>query len=81
MILRLFKNYRPFSFFTLIAALCIIVMVAILIPLVIIPYSETGLVEKFPTLIVCGFIGMAALLSFYAGLILTHDRSKGTEGI
>ena len=76
LILRLFKNYRPFSFFTLLAALCIIVMAAILIPLVIIPYAETGLVEKFPTLIVCGFIGMAALLSFYAGLILNTIVQK-----
>lgn len=75
-ILRLFKNYRPFSFFTLIAVICMAVSFAILIPEVLIPFARTGLVEKFPTLIVCGFVIVAALLSFYAGLILNTIVQK-----
>jgi len=31
---------------------------------------ETGLVPKFPTLIACGFAGLAALQSLFAGLVL-----------
>jgi len=76
MVMRLFKNYRPFRFFTLLTVICIAVAFAILIPTVLIPYAKTGLVEKFPTLIVCGFIIIAALLSFYAGLILNTIIQK-----
>jgi glycosyltransferase involved in cell wall biosynthesis len=76
MIMRLFKNYRPFSFFTLLTFICIAAAFAILIPAVLIPYAQTGLVENFPTLIVCGFIIVAALLSFYAGLILNTIIQK-----
>lgn len=76
MILRLFKNYRPFSFFTLLTTICIAGAFSILIPTVLIPYAKTGLVEKFPTLIVCGFIIVAGLLSFFAGLILNTIIQK-----
>ena len=76
MIIRLFKNYRPFSFFTILSVICIVAMLAILIPVVLIPYAKTGMVENFPTLIVCGFIGVAALLSFYTGLVLNTIVQK-----
>ena len=33
-------------------------------------YAETGLVERFPTMIVCGFVVLAAIISFFAGMIL-----------
>jgi hypothetical protein len=35
-------------------------------------YIRTGLVLKFPTLIVCGFVCLAAIQSFFAGLILNN---------
>ncbi len=76
MIMRLFKNYRPYGFFTLITIICIVIAFSILIPTVLIPYAKTGLVEKFPTLIVCGFIIVAGLLSFFAGLILNTIIQK-----
>jgi len=41
-----------------------------------VPYRQTGLVEHFPTLIVCGFVAMAALISFFCGLILDAIRLK-----
>ena len=37
---------------------------------VLIEYIDTGLVMRFPTLIVCGFVVIAAFLSYTAGLIL-----------
>jgi hypothetical protein len=35
-----------------------------------IDYAKTGLVDRFPTLIVCGFVVLAAIVSFFAGMIL-----------
>ena len=68
-IFRMFRQYRPFAFFGLLALLLFIIAVGFFIP-VGIEYVETGLVPKFPTLIACGFAGLAALQSLFAGLIL-----------
>ena len=51
------------------ALLLFVIAVGFFIP-VGIEYVETGLVPKFPTLIACGFAGLAALQSLFAGLIL-----------
>ncbi len=69
-ILRLYKNYRPFAFFTALAALLALVSVAFFIP-VLAEYLRTGLVPRFPTLIVCGCGMVAALLLFVSGVILS----------
>ena len=74
-ILRMFKTYRPAGFFGSIAALLAIISIAFFIP-VLIAYSQTGLVLRFPTLIVCGFVMIAALLSFFAGQILETIHQK-----
>ena len=39
-------------------------------------YLETGLVERFPTLIVCGIVMVMALLLFVAGVVLASLRDK-----
>lgn len=75
MIGKMFRLYRPFGFYTAIAVLLAVVSTLFLIP-VIAEYRETGLVERFPTLIVCCFTYLAALLSMYAGGILHALRSK-----
>ena len=72
-IFRMFRQYRPFAFFGLLALLLFVIAVGFFIP-VGIEYVETGLVPKFPTLIACGFAGLAALQSLFAGLIL-HNLS------
>lgn len=69
-IISLWKNYRPFHFFSILTLLLIILDTIIFIPTVLIPYMYTGLVENFPTLIVCGFIMMAALIAFFNGMVL-----------
>lgn len=74
-ILRLFRNYQPFKFFSLISLLLMIVAVIFFIP-VLTSYWATGLVARFPTLIVCGFVFLAALQSFFAGLILSNNAVK-----
>ncbi len=68
-IVRLFRNYRPFSFFSSIAFLLAAISVLFAVP-VFVEYIETGLVPRFPTLIVCGFVMMAAIQSFFSGMLL-----------
>ena len=75
-IFNLFRNYKPLSFFSIVAAILVIVDLLVFIPAVLIPYYHTGLVERFPTLIVCGFIGLAAVLSVFNGMILDAIRMK-----
>lgn len=73
--LQLYKNYRPMRFFGLLGFLMILVAAALFVP-VGLAYLQTGLVLRFPTLIVCGFIVMAGLLSFFAGMILEVMAAK-----
>lgn len=77
-ILNLYKNYKPFSFFSLLSAVLVLLGVGFLIP-VIADYIETGLVPKFPTLIVCCFVLVAALQSFFAGLVLQSIEQKNKQ--
>ncbi len=68
-IFRLYKNYRPLGFFGGISAVLLIISAAMFIPILII-FLDTGLVPNFPTLITSGFIALAAIVSFFSGLIL-----------
>lgn len=77
-ILNLYKSYKPFSFFSLLSGILVVLGVGFLIP-VIIEYVETGLVPKFPTLIVCCFVLVAALQSFFAGLVLQSMEQKNKQ--
>ena len=69
LIATLFKEYKPFFFFNIVAILLAIISLIFVVP-VFQEYFETGLVERFPTLIVGGFIMIAAILSFICGVIL-----------
>ena len=77
-IFRLYKNYRPMGFFGGMAAIMTVVAVGLFIP-ILMKYIHTGLVPNFPTLIVCGFIEMAAIISFFAGLILATIVEKDRQ--
>lgn len=74
-ILNLYKNYKPFTFFGLISLFMTLLSVGFFIP-VFNEYLQTGLVPKFPTLIVCGVVLMLAALFFIAGIILSTLRAK-----
>ena len=74
-IVRLYKDYKPLGFFTLLAAFLAVVAALFFVP-VFVEYLKTGLVLKFPTLIVCGFVMLAAIQSFFAGLILSNMAMK-----
>ncbi len=74
-IARLYKDYKPLGFFSLLALFLTVVAIVFFVP-VFIEYLQTGLVLKFPTLIVCGFVILAAIQSFFAGLILSNMAMK-----
>ena len=74
-ILRLFKNYKPFPFFSLLAILLAALSALFMVP-VLMEFVHTGLVPRFPTLIACCFTMLAALQLFVAGLILSMSQEK-----
>ncbi len=78
MIIRLYRDYRPMRFFGIIGLILMIISTAFFVP-VFADYLETGTVERFPTLIVCGFAVIAALLSFFSGQILKTMINKDKQ--
>lgn len=68
-IARLFRNYKPLMFFSLLSFVLLALSVGFFIP-ILITYIQTGTVPNFPTLIVCGFVALTSILSIFAGLIL-----------
>lgn len=74
-IFRLYRDYKPFGFFSILAVLLMAVATVFLIP-VLVEFAKTGLVLRFPTLIVCGFVFLSAIQSFFAGLILSNMAMK-----
>jgi len=77
-IVRLFRTYKPFAFFSLLALVLVLLSALFFVP-ILIDYFRTGLVERFPTLIVCGFVVIAAVQSFFAGLILENIQQKNRQ--
>lgn len=74
-IVKLYRDYKPLGFFGLCAVILALAAVLLFIP-VLIAYLETGMVLRFPTLFVSGFAGLAALQSFFSGLILENIALK-----
>lgn len=74
-IAKLFRNYKPMQFFGLLGVLLFIVAAILFVP-VFSEYLKTGLVARFPTLIVSGFITIAGIQSLFAGLILQTMKQK-----
>ena len=60
------------------AGILTVLGVVFLIP-ILTEYWKTGLVPRFPTLIVCGFVLIAALQSLFAGLVLQSIEQKNKQ--
>ena len=73
--MQLYKNYNPLKCFGLIALLFVVVAVVLFVP-ILLEFLETGLVPRFPTLIVCGFLVMAAIQAFFSGMVLDVQVAK-----
>lgn len=76
--LRLFRTYRPQRFFNIISLILAAISALNFIP-ILTEYTRTGMVPRFPTLITCGFVAIAALLSFFSGLILQTIEQKNKQ--
>lgn len=75
---RLFKNYKPLSFFGTISAILMVLAFIFFIP-VFSTYLKIGQVPNFPTLIVCGFAVLAAIQSLFSGMILQNIVQKNRQ--
>lgn len=68
-IARLYKDYRPLPFFSIIAGILMVVALLFLYP-VLTEYLHTGLVPRLPTFVAACFMALFSLQSFICGLIL-----------
>lgn len=81
MIVMLFRDYKPFWFFTILSIISFLIGTILVIP-IIHEFRQTGLVERFPTLFVSMFLYVAALLFFCSGSILDvlkNNQRKNRE--
>lgn len=77
-IVRLFRTYKPMSFFGLLSLVLTVLSVMFGVP-VIMEYLATGLVLRYPTLFVCCFVLLTAIISFFSGLILQTITWKNRQ--
>ncbi|MDD3186085.1 MAG: glycosyltransferase family 2 protein [Anaerostipes sp.] len=77
-IMRLYRNYKPMGFFGWLAAILLVISAVLFVP-IFVKFVNTGLVPNFPTLIVSGFIALAAIQSLFAGLILSNIVQKNRQ--
>ena len=71
----LFREYKPFIFFSIISLILLLISIGFILP-VIIQYLNTGLVPKYPSLIVSGIIFLFACLLWSCGIILDVITKK-----
>ena len=69
-IVSLFKNTKPFIFFSILSAIFMIIALVLFIP-VFIEYLKTGLVPRIPTLIVSIGMMMFSFLTLNSGITLS----------
>ena len=72
---RLYKEYRPLSFFGIFTLLFALVALVLFLP-ILVEYMRTGLVPRFPTLIVSGVLMTISMLTLVCGLILDTVAKK-----
>ena len=77
-IFRLYKNYKPLGFFSLLSGILLLISFIMFLP-ILVKFVHTGLVPNFPTLIVSGFIALTAIISLFVGLILSTMVEKGRQ--
>lgn len=74
-IVRLLKEYKPLRFFGWLSLAALVLAAALFAP-VLVEYLQTGLVPRFPTLIVSGVCVTVSLLLLVCGLILDTVAKK-----
>ena len=74
-IVTLFRDYRPYTFFSFVSIFFLLVSLAFFIP-VFLEYFRTGLVPRFPTLVFAGMLLILAVLFWVCGIILSVITKK-----
>ena len=77
-IFNLYRLYKPFQFFSIFALLFLILSILFFVP-AFIDYAKSGLVPKFPSLIVSTALLIVSALSFSASLILDSVRKNSRQ--
>lgn len=77
-IATLYKNYKPRQFFSALSIILIFISACFFVP-IFITYITTGLVPQMPTLVVCGFAVLAAIQSYFSGLILSTIAKRARQ--
>lgn len=77
-IFNLFRDYKPLNFFGALSAVLGILSLVLFIP-VFSEFLRTGLVPRFPTLIVSVVMMLAAFLSLVCGLILDTNAKNSRK--
>lgn len=77
-IVRLYRTYNPMGFFGVLALVLAMISAIFFVP-IFVEYMKTGLVPSFPTLIVCGFVMIAAIQSLFAGMQLQTMIQKNRQ--
>lgn len=74
-IARLFRDYKPFLFFSTLALLFLLIAIGLFLP-ILVDYLQTGLVPRFPTLIVCGLLALLGFMFYFIGIVLEVIAKK-----
>ncbi len=77
-IIQFLKDYRPLLFFSAIGGIFALVAVLLVIP-ILIEFSHTGLVPRFPTFIAACFSMLVALLFWFCGLFLDSQGKQARQ--
>lgn len=75
MIVKLFRDYKPLFFWGIVAFALIIIALALILP-ILAEFYQTGVVDRFPTLFMAGFIGLSGIVSLGCGMILDSIAAK-----
>lgn len=68
-IFKLYKEYKPMAFFGICALVFLLIAAGFFVP-VLIDYIQTGLVPRYPSMIVSVTAALFALISFLIGIVL-----------
>ena len=71
----LFKEYRPFAFFSCVAVVLWLLALVFFVP-VFVDFLQTGEVLRFPTLIVSGITALIGTLLWVCGILLEVIAKK-----
>ena len=74
-IAKLFRNYKPDIFFSILAGVLECMAFGLFLP-ILVKFYRIQSVPNFPTLIVACVIGLAGIVSFFTGLILSSIAEK-----